>query len=700
MCYGLRLKIGGSELADIFISYARADRERVADLAEALSAKGFSIWWDTRLKSGDEYSADIERELNQAAAVIVCWSNNAAGSHWVKDEATIAANQNKLLALSLDGAPPPIGFRQYHCVDLSHADSPLDHALIDEIVAAAEEKTGARRALGDAPTTPPGGAPMAPINVKILAAAGGVLLAALIGAAVFTGGFRGGSERADAVAMAEKSIAVLPFVALSTDQNDTFFGEGVAEELLNSLAHLPDLKVAARTSAFSFREEGVPLSEIGDRLGVNYIVEGSVRRAGDRLRISAQLLRAEDGVHLWAETYERRIEDIFAIEDEIVREITRALQVRLGVGGYRARANADGVDPVAYEAYLRGLSHYGNRMRNNQARLAAVDSLLLAVEADPEFAAAWTALAAIGTTSAGSPAARDHETFNRRTDNAFKRALALDPESGETHALLSIWKRRSEISLTEAKNHLRKAEALDGNSATTLFAAAHYYGFVGDVDKADQAYARALRIDNLNIAATNGHAHYLAQTGRTVDAFAFFEECFETACLQEGFLAFVMTYAAYTGDADLIARWRPRYEAFEAQLDGIPTSQKPRITEILPALMSILLDRPDKQALIAEVTELYRVNPVTEYVGLWGPLLADALPEDVYFDALERAFDNGQFFSELHALDPFFGVNPYPDWVLRHPRYVALWRAAGMQELAAARRANGWIAGLPIEASE
>ena len=189
-------------------------------------------------------------------------------------------------------------------------------------------------------------------------------------------------------------------------------------------------------------------------------------------------------------------------------------------------------------------------------------------------------------------------------------------------------------------------------------------------------------------------------TGRPDDAFAFFEECFRETCMREGFLAFVMTYAVHSGDQELIDQWRPRYEEFEVALASIPPSMKPPITEILPAYYSIVLDRPDKDEQINALIERFRHDPITEYVGMWGPVFADVLPEKIFFDALEAAFDENGFFSQIHSFDPFYGVAPYPDWVLRHPRYHALWQKPGMAELAAVRRANGWADSLPLPMTE
>ena len=149
----------------------------------------------------------------------------------------------------------------------------------------------------------------------------------------------------------DQSIAVLPFVDLSESQKDEFFGRGVAEEL----------RVAARTSAFSFAGQDVDLREIGDALGVAHVLEGSVRRGMETIRVTAQLIRSSDGMHLWSETYDRPESDVLAIQDDIVADISRALEIRLGVGAGAGRARQHDIPPRAYEAYLQGLYQWSTR---------------------------------------------------------------------------------------------------------------------------------------------------------------------------------------------------------------------------------------------------------------------------------------------------------------------------------------------------
>lgn len=192
-------------------------------------------------------------------------------------------------------------------------------------------------------------------------------------------------------ATVDKSIAVLPFVDLSPEGDQEYFSDGLTEEILNSLARLPELKVTARTSAFFFKGRNIPIPEIAATLGVAHIVEGSVRRAGDRLRITAQLVRAEDGFHLWSQTYDRSVEDIFAVQEDVAENIARAMDIILD-DERRAEMFTLGTRNVdAYEAFLKGdaLSGEIHDLRSTQSLWDSYEWFTRAIEADPNFANAY-----------------------------------------------------------------------------------------------------------------------------------------------------------------------------------------------------------------------------------------------------------------------------------------------------------------------
>jgi TolB-like protein len=225
------------------------------------------------------------------------------------------------------------------------------------------------------------------------------------------------------------SVAVLPFVDLSQQGDQEYFADGISEEILNVLVRIPGLKVAGRTSSFSFKGRNEDLREIGSALGVNHVLEGSVRRSGTKLRITAQLIRGDDGFHLWSETYDREIADIFEIQDEIARSVADQLAVSLGLSQeplVKEKTN----DIVAYENYLKANQLYRQRGKEN------LDTALLllneAVARDPEFAPSWAKIAAIYTVyesyAAGTPVKEQWMLWRAVGKAAAERAIALNPE--------------------------------------------------------------------------------------------------------------------------------------------------------------------------------------------------------------------------------------------------------------------------------
>lgn len=273
-------------MADIFISYASEDRERVAPLVEHLQDAGFSIWWDRQLQGGTFFPEEIEDEVNKALIVLVAWSVESVKSHWVADEAELGRSAGKLIPLALDPINAPIGFRQIQTIDFSKWSGQND-GVFKALTSAIE-----RIRAGSAAATPP----------------------------------KGQHSHLAAFAPPSASIAVLPFVNMSADPEQDYFSDGISEELLNLFAKIKEAHVAARTSSFKFRGTDKDIREIGRALNVAHVLEGSVRKAGPQVRITAQLIQTETGYHLWSETYDRQLIDIFEIQDEISVAIVKALR--------------------------------------------------------------------------------------------------------------------------------------------------------------------------------------------------------------------------------------------------------------------------------------------------------------------------------------------------------------------------------------
>jgi TolB-like protein len=268
---------------------------------------------------------------------------------------------------------------------------------------------------------------------------------------------------------AEKSIAVLPFVNMSSDKENEYFVDGLTEEILNRLAQISALKVPGRTSSFAFKEKNTDLRQVGATLGVANVLEGSVRKAGERLRITAQLVRTADGYHLWSQAYDRKLDDVFAIQEEIARSIADALAVQLKVsdGGKSERPTQD---MAAYSDYLEARALITQRTAVNLQRAAAL--LEGAAQRDPAFGRAWAALAQVRALSMyyGAPI----DLALRGAEDAARKALAIDDSIGLAHSALADvlrdrrdwiasereFRRALELSPSEGETHNQYAQML------------------------------------------------------------------------------------------------------------------------------------------------------------------------------------------------------------------------------------------------
>jgi len=319
-------------------------------------------------------------------------------------------------------------------------------------------------------------------------------------------------------APAPSSIAVLPFADLSREKNQSYLSDGLAEELLNDLAKTPGLHVSARTSSFQFRDRGADLAAIGKQLGVATILEGSVQREGNRVRISAELVKAADGFQLWSGKYDRDLNDVFAVQDEIARAISSELKVRLldsHAGSVPRPTTAE-----AYNAYLQGRYFYEHRTLDDLAR--AYDYFQQAVRLDPNFARGWSALAwtLIARTEAG--AGPSFEQGYRAAIAAAQKALQLDPNLAEAHAAIGRIRRSYDWDWAGANTAFQKALALEPQNSVVLLGASSLQASLGNFDEAIALNRRAVEVDPLSVVShlsLGMHAYYAGQLQLATDAF-------------------------------------------------------------------------------------------------------------------------------------------------------------------------------------
>lgn len=306
------------------------------------------------------------------------------------------------------------------------------------------------------------------------------------------------------------SVAVLPFLDLSAGRNQGYFADGVAEEILNQLAQSRDMKVAARTSSFSFRDEGADVRAIGEALGVAAILEGSVRQSGEMVRVTAQLVEAETGYHLWSNTFDRPASDIFRVQDEIAEAVRRQLEAAL-LGGEEASANLE-----AYELYLKAQDNI--RLATPDSFPAAIEQLERAIEIAPDYAEPYAALAAVlRIMTAGRRGDLTQAEYEARAGELVSRALMLDPELPEAHVSLAIL-RMEQSRWDGAMAAVDQALALRPNFVRGLQYRSRIHNAQGRVREAWEDLETARELDPLNPLVVADWASYLPLWGRADEA--------------------------------------------------------------------------------------------------------------------------------------------------------------------------------------
>ncbi|HEV7157118.1 MAG TPA: TIR domain-containing protein [Caulobacteraceae bacterium] len=371
-------------MADLFVSYARADRPRVAPLVAALEAEGWSVWWDPEIAPGQEFDRLIGEELEKARAVIVVWTPTSVISRWVRGEAREAADRGVLAPVRFENAHLPIDLRAIHTTDL---DAWADDARGPEF----RELVRALRTLLREPGTQPTHGAESPSRL---------------------------------------SICVLPFANLSGDPEQEYFSDGISEDIITDLSQISALHVVARNTAFTYKGKSVAIGQVARQLRVSHMLEGSVRKAGNRVRITAQLIDAASEGHLWAKRWDRDLDDIFALQDEISEAIVSALKLKLLPEERQAIEKRGTSNAEAYNLYLMARRYYVGS--STKRRELAVRLAERAVGLDPNYAQAWAQIAV--SQAAIANAAKDDRDSATAAWDAAEHALALNPDLADAHA--------------------------------------------------------------------------------------------------------------------------------------------------------------------------------------------------------------------------------------------------------------------------
>jgi adenylate cyclase len=405
-------------MSDIFISYARSTEREARAIGEALRALGYGVWRDDELPAHRAYADVIAERLASAKAVVVVWSDEAARSEWVRSEAEKARSNRKLVQLRLDSAELPMPFDQIQCAELVGWNGDPRHPgwkKVTDSVAALIDKTADPKAAAQAPR--------------------------------------------------KMTLCVLPFANISDDPQQEYFSDGISEDIITDLSKVSALAVASRNSAFAYKGKSIPIGQVANDLGVTHVVEGSVRKAGNRVRITAQLIEAATDTHLWADRWDRDLDDIFALQDEISQAIVAALKVRLLPNERRAIERRGTANPEAYTIYLLARQYLDSGSRGDFQREKAIIRLSRrAVELDPDYARAWAMLA-----HAMAVIPKDFRDDDSDGSAEAERALSLDPSCAEAYAAKAralLLDNRPEEGLREAERALRlDPESYEANAS-------------------------------------------------------------------------------------------------------------------------------------------------------------------------------------------------------------------------------------------
>jgi len=315
--------------------------------------------------------------------------------------------------------------------------------------------------------------------------------------------------------IAHPSIAVLPFVNMSDDAENEYFSDGLAEELLNLLTKIPQLKVASRTSAFSFKGKDFKISDVGRELNVAHVLEGSVRKSGDLIRITAQLIKVEDGFHMWSETWDRSLDNIFVIQDEIAAAVVDQLEVTL-LGSV---PKVEETDPEAYALFLQA-RHFSNLLTPDGWEQSNI-LYKQALEIDPEYAAAWAGLSRNYVNLTGYNLLPPEEGYQAGREAAEK-ALAIDPDTAPAHSTLGWIAMYYETDLEISAEHFRRALELDPGNMSTIRNAATFCYSLGQLDYALALDEFSVSRDPVNPSGYFNLAQHYTLAGR-------YEEAIESA---------------------------------------------------------------------------------------------------------------------------------------------------------------------------
>ena len=460
-------------IPDIFLSYNREDAAIARIFVEAFSEAGLEVWWDAALRSGESYDEVTEAALREARAVVVLWSPRSVVSRWVRAEATIADRNKTFMPVMIEACERPIMFELTRTAEMTHWKGDTQDNAWQSLLSHTRQMVEAR-------------VPTRPTQPDTVA-----------------------NPVALPVAQRDKpAIIILPFANMSGDAEQEFFTDGVSEDIITDLAKVSALSVVSRNTAFAFKGKTIVAARIAQDLKVDFMLEGSVRKSGNRVRITAQLLDAHTDEQIWAERFDRELDDIFAIQDEIAKAIVAALKLKLAPDEKRALDRRTTTSAEAYELYQ--MARQFSRTGSERIGPAIIRICHKVVELDPGFASAWALMAQAESELSQRGVAGHSEVSAQRF---AERGVAADFNCAVAHAALAEARIRGSLDWTAFDAGIAAALRLDPDCFEAHKVSGDGCIMRREFAKAIGSYERALELDPDSVRA----AGMVVQAYRAVD---------------------------------------------------------------------------------------------------------------------------------------------------------------------------------------
>jgi TolB-like protein/Flp pilus assembly protein TadD len=614
----------------VFLSYASEDAEAAQRIAEALRAAGIEVWFDkSELRGGDAWDRMIRNQIHDCALFVPVISAHSDARHegYFRREWRLAVERAGdmsdrvafLLPVVIDEtsdsrADVPDRFRSVQWTRLHGGEtSPAFVERVKRLLRAETSETAAARATASrappaAQVHPPTGPPLVRTLIWAVTL---VIVVSVVGYYAFTWSshetkapIRPEPTSAATSAIPDKSIAVLPFVDMSEKHDQGYFADGMAEEVIDLLARVPDLRVPARTSSFYFKGKPAKIPDIARELSVANVLEGSIRASGNRLRVTAQLIRADTGFHLWSQTYDRDMHDVFSVQDDIANAVVQALQITL-MGGPLTRREGGTQNLEAYQLYLRALA---NSQSNSRPELEEARGYLdQAITLDPEFALAWTAQALNIIELAWARVLPPDEAFERGRQLA-QHALELTPGLASGHEVLGYVYRTHDWNWAAAQEEAKRALDSNPHYPPALQLAGQIATTLGRWDEAERYMRAALDQDPLNSYVVWNLATTLYRAGRFGDAESWYERVIQKAPKFEWAHEYLAKTLLADGKADLALAHIQQEPSEGERLDILPMALHAvgRESEASTALESLVQKFGDTDAYWIAMNYAYR----------------------------------------------------------------------------------------------